>query len=292
MKPPIFDYHSPSSVDEALNLARRLGADAKFIAGGQSLVPMMNFRLVRPAHLIDLNGIDGLAYLRVENGELCIGAMTRHRDVEHSEIVRNGWPLISECMPHVAHVQIRNRGTLGGSLSHADPAAELPAVMTALDAKMVLRSSRGTRTVPAGGFFVSSLLTVAEPGELLTEVRVPSIAPATGWAFDEFNRRRGDFAIVGAAALVRLDKAGTIEWSRLVFTGVGEKPVRSRAVESALKGQARTEAVLQAAAEQAGAKLSPESDLHASAGYRRDVAKVLALRMLTKAVERSRTGVQ
>jgi CO/xanthine dehydrogenase FAD-binding subunit len=292
MKPPAFDYHAPSTLEEALNLAIQLGQDAKFIAGGQSLVPMMNFRLVHPSHLIDLNGIAALAYLRVEGGELCIGAMTRHRQVELSPIVREGWPLISECMPFVAHVQIRNRGTLGGSLSHADPAAELPAVMMALEAKLVLRSKRATRTLAAKDFFVGMLTTAAEPGELLTEVRVPALPLTTGWAFDELSRRRGDFALVGAAALVHLAPDGRIEWARLAFTGVGERPTRARHTEQALRGQPTSDEVVRAAAEQSITDLAPESDLHASAGYRRDVAKVIALRTLLKAIERSRTASQ
>jgi carbon-monoxide dehydrogenase medium subunit len=292
MKPPAFDYHAPSTLDEALNLANQLGQDAKFIAGGQSLVPMMNFRLVHPAHLIDLNGIAALSYLRIEGGELCIGAMTRHREVELSPIIRDGWPLISECMPFVAHVQIRNRGTLGGSLSHADPAAELPAVMTVLEAKFVLRSNRGTRTVPVKDFFVGTLTTATEPGELLAEVRVPPLPLATGWAFDELSRRRGDFALVGAAALVHLAPDGRIEWARLAFTGVGERPTRAPHTEQALRGQSPTEDVVRAAAEQSSNDLTPESDLHASAEYRRDVAKVIARRTLTKAIERSRTASQ
>jgi CO/xanthine dehydrogenase FAD-binding subunit len=292
MKPPAFDYHAPSTLDEALNLAIQLGQDAKFIAGGQSLVPMMNFRLVHPSHLIDLNGIAALAYLRVEGGELCIGAMTRHRQVELSPIVREGWPLISECMPFVAHVQIRNRGTLGGSLSHADPAAELPAVMIALEAKFVLRSNRATRTLAAKDFFVGMLTTAAEPGELLTEVRVPALPLATGWAFDELSRRRGDFALVGAAALVHLAPDGRIDWARLAFTGVGERPTRARRTEQALRGQPTSDEVVRAAAEQSITDLTPESDLHASAEYRRDVAKVIARRTLLKAIERSRTASQ
>jgi CO/xanthine dehydrogenase FAD-binding subunit len=292
MKPPAFDYHAPSTVDEALNLASQLGQDAKFIAGGESLVPMMNFRLVHPAHLIDLNGIAGLSYLRIEGGELCIGAMTRHREVELSPIIRDGWPLISECMPFVAHVQIRNRGTLGGSLSHADPAAELPAVMTALEAKFVLRSNRGTRTVPVKDFFVGTLTTATEPGELLAEVRVPPLPRGTGWAFDELSRRRGDFALVGAAALACLTPDGRIEWVRLAFTGAGERPTRARHTEQALRGQSPTEDVVRAAAEQSSNDLTPESDLHASADYRRDVAKVMARRTLMKAIERSRTASQ
>ena len=292
MKPPAFDYHVPSTLDEALNLASQLGPDAKFIAGGQSLVPMMNFRLVHPSHLIDLNGIAALAYLRVEGGELCIGAMTRNRQVELSPIVREGWPLINECMPFVAHVQIRNRGTLGGSVSHADPAAELPAVMTALEAKFVLRTSRATRTLAAKDFFVGILSTAAEPGELLTEVRVPALPPVTGWAYDELSRRRGDFALVGAAALVHLAPDGRIDWARLAFTGVGERPTRARQTEQALRGKAPSEEVVRAAAEQSVVGLTPESDLHASADYRRDTAKVIARRTLLKAIERSRTASQ
>lgn len=292
MKPPVFDYHAPTTIDEALQRVSQLGQDAKFIAGGQSLVPMMNFRLVHPAHLIDLNGIAALSYVRVEGGELCIGAMTRHRQAELSPVVREGWPLISGCLPHVAHVQIRNRGTLGGSLSHADPAAELPAVMTALDAKIVLRSTRGTRKLAANDFFISTLVTAAEPDEMLIEIRVPAQAPGTGWAFDELNRRRGDFAIVGAAGLVRLDKAGKITFARLAFTGVGERPVLAKRTEAALLDQVPDEEMLRAAAEQSAADLAPESDVHASAEYRRDVAKVIAQRVLSKAIERARTALQ
>jgi CO/xanthine dehydrogenase FAD-binding subunit len=292
MKPPAFDYHAPATLDEALTLASQLGPDAKFIAGGQSLMPMLNFRLLRPSHLIDLNGIAALAYLRVEAGELQIGAMTRHREVELSPIVRQGWPLISECMPFVAHVQIRNRGTLGGSISHADPAAELPAVMTALEAKFVLQSSRATRTVTANDFFVGTLTTAAEPEELLTEIRVPALPQSTGWAFDELSRRHGDFALAGAAALVLLTPQGRIEWARLAFTGLGERPARARRTEEALRGQVPTEDIVRAVAEHSISDLAPESDLHASADYRRDIAKVIARRTLLRAIERSRAALQ
>ena len=222
---------------------------------------MLNFRLLHPSHLIDLNGITALAYLRVEGGELCIGSMTRHREAELSPIVREGWPLISECMPFVAHVQIRNRGTLGGSLSHADPAAELPAVMTALEAKFVLRSNRAARTLSPEDFFLGTLTTAAEPGELLVEVRVPALPRAAGWAFDELSRRRGDFALVGAAALVLMKPDGRIEWARLVFTGIGERPTRAHRAEQALQGHIPSEGVLHAAAEQSIADLNPVSDL-------------------------------
>jgi carbon-monoxide dehydrogenase medium subunit/6-hydroxypseudooxynicotine dehydrogenase subunit alpha len=173
----------------------------------------------RPEHLIDLNGVAGLSYICADDGELRIGAMTRHREVETSAVIRERWPLISGCMPYVAHVQIRNRGTLGGSLSHADPAAELPAVMTALEAQFVIRSDSATRTVRAEDFFVGLMTTAMQPGELLIEVRIPPLPQGTGWAFDELSRRRGDFAIVGAAALVHCPGRRRIAWARLTFTG-------------------------------------------------------------------------
>jgi CO/xanthine dehydrogenase FAD-binding subunit len=287
MKPASFEYHAPSTIDEALKLATRLGPEARFIAGGQSLVPMMNFRLVRPEHLIDLNGVVGLSYICADDGELRIGAMTRHREVETSAVIRERWPLISGCMPYVAHVQIRNRGTIGGSLSHADPAAELPAVMTALEAQFVIRSDSATRTVHAEDFFVGLMTTAMQPGELLIEVRIPPLPQGTGWAFDELSRRRGDFAIVGAAALVHCPGRRHIAWARLTFTGVGDRPVRAAKTERFLKEQAPREDVVRAAAEQSVAEVTPGSDLHASAEYRREVAKVMARRTLVQAIERA-----
>ena len=287
MKPASFEYHAPSTIDEALKLATQLGPEARFIAGGQSLVPMMNFRLVRPEHLIDLNGVAGLSYICADDGELRIGAMTRHREVETSAVIRERWPLISGCMPYVAHVQIRNRGTIGGSLSHADPAAELPAVMTALEAQFVIRSDSATRTVRAEDFFVGLMTTAMQPGELLIEVRIPPLPQGTGWAFDELSRRRGDFAIVGAAALVHCPGRCRIAWARLTFTGVGDRPIRAAKTERFLKEQAPREDVVRAAAEQSVAEVTPGSDLHASAEYRREVAKVMARRTLVQAIERA-----
>jgi len=287
MKPPAFEYHAPSSLDAALALLRDLGPDAKPLAGGQSLTPMLNFRLLHPAHLVDLNRIPALAYISVEEGELCIGAMTRHSEVERSAIVRDGWPLISEAMRHVAHVQIRNRGTLGGSLSHADPAAEMPAVMTALEARMILRNSEASRKLPADEFFVAALTTALAPGELLVEIRIPPVPPRTGAAFDELARRRGDFALVGVAALVTLDAAGAVSRARLVFTGVDERPVRSRRAEAVLIGKRAEMQELKSAAQAAAQELTPQSDLHASAEYRREVGEVMARRVLQTAAERA-----
>ncbi len=287
MKPPAFDYHAPSSLDEALGLLHDLGPDAKPLAGGQSLTPMLNFRLSRPSHLVDLNRVAALAYIRVADAELRIGAMTRHRAVEQSAIVRKGWPLITEAMRHVAHVQIRNRGTLGGSLAHADPAAEMPAVMCALDAQLVVRSRARTRMLPASEFFVGALTTALEPGELLVEIRIPPVPPRAGHGFDELARRRGDYALVGVAALVTLDAAGVVTRARLAFTGVDERPVRALRAETGLTGSKAETAGIAAAAGIAAEDLNPQSDLHASAQYRRDVAKVMARRVLTVACERA-----
>lgn len=289
MKPPIFEYHVPGTLAEALAFLRELGPEARPLAGGQSLVPMMNFRITHPKHLVDLNRIESLAYIRVEQDHLCIGAMTRHRQVETSAIIREGWPLLTGTMRHVAHIQIRNRGTIGGSLSHADPAAELPAVMTALDASMELRSARGSRVLKAPEFFVSALTTALEPDELLVEIRIPPLAAGTGWAFDELSRRRGDFAIVGVAALLGLDSGGKIAHARLTFTGVGDCPIRSVRAENMLLGRSPDPDALKAAAHAAGQDLQPESDLHATAAYRRAVGETMAARVLQEAATRART---
>jgi len=292
MKPPAFDYHAPSTIEEALVLLRDLGPDARPLAGGQSLVPMMNFRITNPSHLVDLNRISGLSYIRVESGHLCIGAMTRHGDVEHSEVIKNAWPLLSGAMKHVGHVQIRNRGTIGGSLSHADPAAELPAVVGALDGELMLRGAAGTRTLRAEEFFLGVLTTAAQPDELLVEIRIPALPAGTSWAFDELSRRRGDFAIVGVAAVVRCDRSKKIDFARLTFAGVGEKFVRSRLAEEALLDKEPVAGVISEAARVAASELDPPSDLHASANYRRQVAEVMAGRVLSQAIAQQRAWAQ
>ena len=198
------------------------------LAGGQSLVPLLNFRLVRPAYLVDLNEIAGLDGIRLDDGHLAIGAMTRQRAVETSGLVRQRCPLLAEAMPQIGHVQIRNRGTIGGSLAHADPAAELPAVVAALDGELVLRSARGQRMLKPEQFFVAYLTTAAEPDELLVEVRLPAMPPRTGSAFLEVSRRHGDFALVGVAATVTLDADGVCTGGALALTGVGPTPVVAR----------------------------------------------------------------
>ncbi len=288
MKPPAFKYYAPTTVEEALALLAEHGYDAKPLAGGQSLIPTMNFRLAAPAVLVDLNRISDLSYIRAaDDGGVRVGAMARHAQVERDPIIAERAPLVHETMPNIAHPQIRNRGTFGGSLAHADPAAELPAVTVAMGARFRLQSQRGERWVAARDFFVGLFATVLEPDELLVEVALPPLPSRTGWAFDEVARRHGDFALVGAAGLVTLDDRGRCADVRLVFMGVGEGPVDAQQAAAVLKGQEPTPEAIRAAAETAGqSDVDPISDVHATAEFRRHLAKVLAKRVLTKAVER------
>ena len=248
----------------------------------------MNFRLAAPAVLVDLNRISDLSYIRAaDDGGVRVGAMARHAQVERDPIIAERAPLVHETMPNIAHPQIRNRGTFGGSLAHADPAAELPAVTVAMGARFRLQSQRGERWVDARDFFVGLFATVLEPDELLVEVALPPLPSRTGWAFDEVARRHGDFALVGAAGLVTLDDRGRCADVRLVFMGVGEGPVDAQQAAAVLKGQEPTPEAIRAAAETAGqSDVDPISDVHATAEFRRHLAKVLAKRVLTKAVER------
>ena len=284
MKPASFEYHAPTSLADALRRLAELGESGRPLAGGQSLVPMMNFRLARPAHLVDLNGVPELDFIRVGNGELCIGAMTRQRAVERSGLVGKGWSLLQEGLRHIGHVQIRNRGTIGGSLAHAYPAAELPIVMTALNATFVLRSQSDSRTVAARDFFIDFMTTVLEPGELLTEVRVPQQPDHAGAAFEEISRRYGDFALAAAAATVTLHRDGTIAGCNLVFSGT--TPHLS-AHASKLIGQKPNSGVFRDVARAAAADLLVDDDIHASAQYRRDVSEVLARRVLETSTNRA-----
>jgi len=287
MKPAAFEYHQPRSLAEALQLLAELGDEAKLLAGGQSLVPLMNFRLARPAHLVDINKIDELRYVRAENGELRIGAMTRQRQLERSDLVAGQWPLLAEAIRYIGHVQIRNRGTIGGSLAHADPAAELPAVISALDAVLVVRGPGGERVLSPADFFVSAYTTALEPEELLTEIRIPAPAARAGTAWEEVSNRHGDFALVGVAASLTLGAGGTIESARVAFTGAGDTPIRSRRGEAVLVGQRPTEELFREAGAAAVADLDPVTDVHVTADYRRKVAPVMARRALVRAAARS-----
>lgn len=289
MKPAPFKYYAPTTVEEALAILAEHGWDAKPLAGGQSLIPTMNFRLAQPAVLVDLNNISELFYIRPNgNGGLQIGAMTRQSQLERDPLVAERAPLLHETMPHIAHPQIRNRGTYGGSLAHADPAAELPAVTVALNGRLRLRSQAGERWVPANEFFIGFFTTALQPGELLVEIALPPMPPRSGWSFQEIARRHGDYALVGVAALVTLDDRHQCQQARLVFLSVGEGPVEAHQAAALLKGQMPTAEVIRAAAETAAqADIDPGSDIHASADFRRHLARVLARRALEQAFERA-----
>lgn len=287
MKPAAFEYQAPRSLDEALDLLARYGAEARVLAGGQSLVPLMNMRLARPAVVIDVNRVPGLGEVREVDGGLGLGALTRQRTLERSPRVRRRAPLLAEAAPLIGHRETRTRGTVGGSCAHADPAAELPACTVALDARLHLASARGRRTVGAADFYVGLLTTALRPDELLVEIEVPAPPfPRTGSAFVELARRHGDFALVGAAALVALDGGGLCRDARLVFLGVGDVPHRAGATAELL-GLGREPRRLEAVGRAAAKELDPPGDLHASGDYRRRVAAHLAARALGLAWERA-----
>ncbi len=289
MKPAPFQYHAPGNLTQALDLLAEHGDDGKLLAGGQSLVPAMNFRLAQPSTLIDLNGVDELFFLRPgQSGGLQIGAMTRQRTLERSELVAARAPLLHATMHYIAHVQIRNRGTLGGSLAHADPAAELPAVMVALGATFHLATRRGRRTVPAASFYQGLFTTALQPDEMLVQIDLPPLPTASGWSMQEFARRHGDYAIVGVAAGVQLDPGGRCQAAQLVYISVGEGPTRATKACAGLVNRIPDAAAIAAAAWTAAhEEIEPLADIHASAAYRRHLAEVLGRRALSEAVTRA-----
>ncbi|MCI0434085.1 MAG: xanthine dehydrogenase family protein subunit M, partial [Gemmatimonadetes bacterium] len=262
MKPAPFKYLAPTSRQEALDALRRYGADAKVLAGGQSLVPLLAMRLARPSILIDLNRVADLAFVKVARTSVTIGAMTRQYAAEFDPRLAARLPLLCDALRWVGHPQIRTRGTIGGSLAHADPSAELPAVMAAFGARVVLQSARGERVVDAARFFTGYLATVLEADELLAEVRIPAQPPGTAWAFREVARRHGDFALVGVAALLQFDDGRRCTSARLIFTGVGPRPVRVPEVEQHLIGRSLTASVTDEAARIVEHALDPDSDIH------------------------------
>jgi carbon-monoxide dehydrogenase medium subunit len=284
MKPASFTYHAPRSTEEATKLLASLD-NAKVLAGGQSLVPMMNFRYVIVDHIIDLAKIEGLAGISVDRGKMRIGAMTRQRDLEFSPRVAQHCPLLREALRHVGHRQTRNRGTIGGSLAHADPAAEQPAVCAVHDAVIEITSARGTRRVPFAEFATAFMTTAVESNEIITIIEIPLWPAGHGYSFHEFARRRGDFAIVGAAALLDLARDQTVRRAALALCGVANAPLRLAAAEQLLTGKRFDRAVAQAAAA-AVKMITPISDIHASANYRRHLAEVLVFRALRDAAAR------
>ena len=289
MKPAPFSYHAPRSIKEAAALLGSLD-NAKVLAGGQSLVPMMNFRYVIVDHIVDLAKIDGLAGISVHDATMRIGAMARQRDLEFSTEVAQHCPLLREALSHVGHRQTRNRGTIGGSLAHADPAAEQPTVCAVHDAVIEITSARGVRRVPFAEFSVAFMTTAVGPDEIVTAIEIPLWAAGHGYSFHEFARRRGDFAIVGAAVLLDLAPDRTVRRASLALCGVATGPLRVAEAEQMLTGKRFDRAIAKAAAATVRA-ITPVSDIHASSDYRRHLAEVLAFRALRDAAARCGAGI-
>jgi aerobic carbon-monoxide dehydrogenase medium subunit len=282
VKPAKFEYHAPATLDAAIALLAQYQGDARLLAGGQSLLPMMNFRLATPAALIDLNRIPDLGYIRTHGGMVHIGAMTRHRMVEFSAIIAQHLPLLAEAIKLVAHLPIRSRGTIGGSLAHADPAAELPMVLQALEGEVVARGPRGERGIKAIDFFRGLMTTSLENDEIIVEVRFPVMSTHAGWAVEEFARRRGDFAIAAIAAVVEAARDRCSK-ARLATAGIGEVSMRLTAAEDVVERQGLGDDAIAAAAAKAAEMVSPMSDVQASAQYRRHLTGVLTERALRRA---------
>jgi CO/xanthine dehydrogenase FAD-binding subunit len=286
MKPPRFQYCAPHMLDEALALLDQNSEDTKVLAGGQSFVPLLNMRLAAPSYIVDINHITELQYIEQEDGYLAIGATVRQRQVERSALVQDKHPLLIEVIKNIGHMQIRNRGTVVGSVAHADPAAELPALLTCLKGEVLVQSIHGERVIKAEEFFTGYLSTALEPGEMLTEVRFPLIAPQAGWAFLEFARRSGDYALVGAAAVITPTLDDRCMSAQIAYLGIAGAPVRGHIVEDTIAGTTLDEPVLDAAAEAAGTLVSDDmGDVHATVEYRRVLTRELTKRVLKAAWE-------
>ncbi len=290
MKPAPFEYYAPTTVDEALSRLTELGYSGKVLAGGQSLIPAMNFRMARPAALVDLNKVKELFFIKpTSEGGLAIGTMTRVSTVEHSPAVAERFPLIVETVKYIAHPQIRNRGTFGGAIAHADPAAQLPAIAVALKAKLVVKSQKGERTVAADDFFVGPFMTVLEPEDMLVEVILPPLAPRTAGSYKQVSRQRGGYAQAAAISVVTLDERNRCKEVRLVLFSVGETPILSKYAAKTLVGSEPTPAAIaEVAAEVARSEVDPGTDLHGTAEYRKNLVNVLVGRSLTEAFARAR----
>jgi len=287
MKPAAFDYVVAESVDAAVAALAAADGEAKILAGGQSLVPMLNFRLLRPSILVDINRVPDLAFVEDTSDAIVVGSLTRHYRLETSPIIAEHLPVVTEAMRHVAHLAIRNRGTIGGSLSHADPAAELPMLALLLDATLHVVSSAGQRTVAARDFFLGPLTVDLAPDELLTRIVLPKLPPATGWGFAEVARRSGDFALAAVAAMLTL-RDGVIGEARIAITGVDETAKRAGDAETLLAGRTLTPDLIDTAVAAVRASVNPPTDLHASADYRRHLVGVLVGRVLADAWRRAR----
>jgi aerobic carbon-monoxide dehydrogenase medium subunit len=285
MKPAPFEYFVPTDITEALDLLARYGDEAKVLAGGQSLMPLMNMRLARPRVLVDINRLPALSHISQRaDGGLTIGALTRQRAIERASLIVTHHPPLAAVMPSIGHFQIRNRGTIGGSIVHADPAAELPALCVALEAEFVVRSAVRQRTISAADFFRTYLTTAVEPDELLVDIRLPRWQGQWRWGFQEVCRRDGDFALVGAVVVLQMDDATVCRAARLTMFGVGGTPVRPQRAEEMLSGRRLDGRVLDQLANIVAAELEPDADIHASAEYRREVGGVIARRAVEMAL--------
>ncbi len=288
MKPAPFEYYVPDSIEHALDLMSQHAGEAKILAGGQSLVPAMNFRIVQPSVLIDLNRVEQLSYIREEGDAIHVGSMTRERHLEFDTSLAKRIPLLTEATPFIAHPQIRNRGTIGGSIVNADPAAELPVLMLALDARLKARNVAGERWVDAQDFFAGMFTTALEPDEILVEIEIPFLSPRTGWSFMEVAPRAGDYALMGVAALVTLDESGKCKSAKLVYLNAGDGPVDAKEAAKSLEGKTLNDVLFESTAEIVSEKeINPFGNIHTSPEFQRHLAKVLTKKALKQAAQRA-----
>ena len=290
MIPPSFDYHVPDSVNDAIGMLQKYGSEAKILSGGMSLIPLMKLRLAEPAHLIDINRISGLDYIKESDGFLRIGALAREVDLEKSELVRSKYPLLLDTTLVIADPLVRNRATIGGNLAHGDPANDHPATMLALEAEIVVVGSQGERKIPVTSFFTDLFTTALSSGEILTEIRIPIPPPGSGGAYFKLERKVGDFATAGVAAQLTVGKDDVCERIGIGLTNVGLTPVKARRAEEALRGKKIDGESIKRVAQLAAQESEPTADLRGSQEYKRDLVRVLAIRALNRALERSRRG--
>jgi len=286
MKPAPFVYFDPESIEEALDLLHQHGDEVTILAGGQSLGPLLNMRLSTPQIIVDINRVTDLQYYKSDDTGLKIGAMTRQSTLEDDSNIKEIQPLLAASIPYIGHRSIRNRGTVGGSVAHADPAAEWPAIMLTLDGTVLIRNSTSSRTVDASDFYISALTTDLKPDEMLAEIQIPSWSKTSGWSFVEFSRRHGDFAVLGVATQLTTEN-GQCTKSRIAIIGGDSIPIRTSKAESMLSGETISDELLKEVAEQASKEINPSSDMHASAEYRRHLTSVLVSTALRKAADRS-----
>lgn len=289
MKPSLFGYHAPRTLAEAVAILAN-DADAAVLAGGQSLLPAMNFRVAAPSTLVDIQHVEGLKGIAIKDGVIAVRAMTRHREFELDADVRQANPLVADVMQHVAHVPIRNRGTVVGSLCHADPSAEMPVLLVLLGGSVVAQGPQGTREIAAEDFFQTFMTTARRADEIIVEARFPLLPPGAGWAFDEVTRRHGDFALVGVGCIVTLDTQGKVKTIQLAACGIADRPVRLKQAEALLTGSSLATTVLDTAANASLSAVTAADDMHASASYRRRALKTLIARVVAKAAARARPG--